>query len=182
MIDSRTLNAMRRLKTEYDGLFQNLNLTNNLGVGFALINSDDIFNWRLDYIGPRDTPYSDGLFMVLMHFPNDYPNHPPEVTFKTPIYHLNVNPRRNDADPLGKVCLSILNRWQPTYKIEDILVSIFALFYMVNPESPYGLERVNEYKNNRSLYEEKIKYNTRRYAASNGIREFLYEWDFSLGP
>ena len=50
MIDSRTLNAMRRLKTEYDGLFQNLNLTNNLGVGFALINSDDIFNWRLDYM------------------------------------------------------------------------------------------------------------------------------------
>ena len=52
---------------------------------------------------------------------------------------------------------------------------------MVNPESPYGLERVNEYKNNRSLYEEKIKYNTRRYADSFR-REYYDEWDFSHNP
>ena len=53
---------------------------------------------------------------------------------------------------------------------------------MVNPDSPYGLDRRNEYINNRALYEEKVKYFTRKYANpinSNNDREYNEVWDFS---
>jgi hypothetical protein len=35
---------------------------------------------------------------------------------------------------------------------------------MVNPESPYGLDRTEEFTKNRALYEKKIKYFTKKYA------------------
>ena len=56
---------------------------------------------------------------------------------------------------------------------------------MVNPESPYGLERVNEYRNNRPVYEEKIRYFTNKYANmrnSDINREYNDGWDFSYNP
>ena len=64
----------------------------------------------------------------------------------------------------------------------EVLGNIFGLFYMANPESPYGLERANEFRFNKELYEEKIKYFTRKYAnpATNYLRkEYLESWDFT---
>ena len=156
----------------------------NLGFTVGLQNDDDIFNWRITVLGPPNTPYQRGIFNILMHFPDNYPNSPPEIRFKTPIYHLNVNPRsiQNNIIHLGNICINILNFWKPEYKIKDVLVSIYALFYMVNPDSPYGLDRRNEYINNRALYEEKVKYFTRKYANpinSNNDREYNEVWDFS---
>ena len=94
-----------------------------------------------------------------------------------------MNPRAiPNNNPLGDIrCLNILNRWKPEYKIADILVSIYALFYMVNPENPIGFERRDEYINNRILYEEKVKYFTRKYAYPNNNinREYNEVWDFS---
>ena len=155
----------------------------NLGFTVGLQNDDDIFNWRINVLGPRNTPYEIGIFNILIHFPDNYPNSHPKVCFKTPIYHLNVNPRAiPNSNPLGDICcLTILNRWKPEYKIADVLVSIYALFYMVNPENPIGFERRDEYINNRILYEEKVKYFTSKYAnPSNNInREYNEVWDFS---
>ncbi len=50
--------------------------------------------------------------------------------------------------------------------MRDLILSIFALFYMQNPESAYGLDRAKECHENRSLYEEKIRYFTKKYANS----------------
>ena len=79
----------------------------------------------------------------------------------------------------SSVCISTLYFWNPQYRIRDILTSIFALFYMGNPESPYGVDRQNEMMNNHDLYEKKIKYFTKKYAdINNGYKEYDY-WDFS---
>ena len=127
-----------------------------------------------------------GLFNILIQFPENYPNAHPEVRFKTPIYHLNVNPRAMpNNNNLGDICLSVLNFWKPEYKVTDIIVSIYALFHMVNPESPYGFDRRDEYINNKALYEEKVRYFTRKYAnpSHNNIdREYNEVWDFSFHP
>ena len=155
----------------------------NLGFTVGLQNDDDIFNWRINVLGPRNTPYEIGIFNILIHFPDNYPNAPPEICFKTPIYHLNLNPKSmQNIIHLGNICINILNYWKPEYKIKDVLVSIYALFYMVNPDNPYGLDRRNEYINNRTLYEEINKYFTRKYANpinNNNNREYNEVWDFS---
>ena len=67
--------------------------------------------------------------------------------------------------------------------MREVLTNIFALFYLDNPDSPYGLDRADEFRNNRSLYEEKIKTFTKKYA--NPMRGFKkypenQNWDFTL--
>ena len=175
----RRLESFRRIREEFRELNQNYNIPIDIG----LPNDIDIFNWRICIFGPENTPYEGGIFIILIHFPNDYPNVRPEIRFKTPIYHLNVNPRAMpNNNNLGDICLSVLNFWKPEYKVTDIIVSIYALFHMVNPESPYGFDRRDEYINNRNLYEEKIKYFTQKYANFNNFgRNYNDTWDFSYG-
>ena len=48
--------------------------------------------------------------------------------------------------------------------MREVLTNIFALFYLANPDSPYGLDRADEFRNNRALYEEKVKKYTKQYA------------------
>ena len=182
MLGITRLEAIRRLMEEYRDLNQNLNT--NIIANVGVPNEDDIFNWRVTLLGPKDTPYKDGLFFVSMNFPDEYPNSPPKLHFLTPIYHSNVNPKRNYPEPPGNVCLSILSTWNPNCKVEDILVSLYSLFYMTNPESPFAGQRENEYKNNRTLYEEKIKYFTNKYASltnHDNVRD-NNDWDFSYNP
>ena len=53
---------------------------------------------------------------------------------------------------------------------------------MPNPDSPYGLDRANEFKTNKKLYEDKIKFFTRKYANPrfcNIGKEYEESWDFS---
>ena len=159
----------------------------NLPITIGLPNENDILKWRISMLGPKDTPYKNGYFLISMDFTRDYPIYHPNIHFITPIYHLNVFPKKTPTSPPGEICLAIFSRWNPSYKIEDILVSIYALFYMVNPDSPFSLNRENEYRNNRTLYEEKIRYFTNKYA---NVRDFIHctnveingDWDFSYNP
>ena len=145
----------------------NRNPITNCGVTVGLINDSDITKWRISLLGPKDTSYSGGLFYLTVDFPQDYPQRAPEICFLTPIYHVNVNPRLprvQGSESLGHVCISTLNWWKPEYKMREVLTNIFALFYMGNPDSPYGLDRADEYRNNRAVFEEKIKHFTKKYA------------------
>ena len=66
----------------------------------------------------------------------------------------------------------------------EVLTNIFGLFYMANPDSPYGLDRAMELRNNKPLYEEKIKYFTKKYANplyANNETVYNESWDFSYG-
>ena len=61
------------------------------------------------------------------------------------------------------------------------MTDIFALFYMGNPDNSYGMDRADEYRNNKNVYEEKIKYFTKKYAnPSVAGKEYDSDWDFSF--
>ncbi|KAJ3673969.1 hypothetical protein LUZ60_005961 [Juncus effusus] len=73
-------------------------------VGLA---GDDIFHWQATIIGPYDSPYAHGVFLVDIHFPPEYPFNPPEVSFRTNVFHPNINNK-------GDICLDILEEhWSP---------------------------------------------------------------------
>lgn len=59
------------------------------GVSVGLGEDDNIFVWDLMIIGPPDTLYEGGFFNAKLEFPNDFPNAPPVMTFKTSIWHPN---------------------------------------------------------------------------------------------
>jgi baculoviral IAP repeat-containing protein 6 len=88
-------------------------------------------------IGPRDTPYEQGLFEFDLVCPLDYPQSPPKMHFRTTgkgRAHFNPN-----LYPDGKVCLSLLGTWSgPSWipkesTILQVLVSIQAMIFCAEP-------------------------------------------------
>ena len=165
MLNQNKLQAMKNIREQYNDLRNNP--IANIGLSIGLIDEDDIFKWRCSIFAPQDTPYSGGLFFLLVKFTEDFPQKGPEICFETPIYHVNVNSKKKEGEngpALGKVCISTLNQWNPNTKIRQVLDSIYTLFYLGNPNNPFGIDKANEFKNHKDLYEEKIRYFTQKYA------------------
>ena len=177
------LNASKILKQQFNDIINNP--ISNIGISIGLIN-DDIFTWNVTLLGAKDTSYRNGIFFLKIIFPENFPQGAPDIIFLTPIYHLNVNPIKFDnpgAEKLGHVSVSITNWWKPSTTIREMLTKLFTVFYMANPDSPYVLDIANEFRDNRLLYEEKVKYFTKKYASpGNKLSRKGYDktWDFSI--
>ena len=176
------MNSLERLKEEYKDLA--CNPLSHLGIAVGLSNQDNLYEWNFSLIGAKDSPYEGGLFQMKLSFPKEYPDKAPEIIFLTPIYHLNVNPRFHkyyeDNESLGHVSANFVNWWRPETTVREILTQLYSIFYLLNPESPYGIDRNAEYIENRSLFELKAKYFTQKYA--NPMKATKIEdkdWDFS---
>ena len=173
------MNAINKIKEEYQDISKNP--IGNIGVSVGLPNEDNIFEWECTLTGPKETSYEGGSFILNVKFPDNYPEKGPEVCFKTPIYHLNINPRKTESEGLGHICISTLAWWKPEYNMKKVLLDIYALFFQANPDSAYGLERGDEFRFKRELYEEKVKYFTQKYANSKNNKTFSgSKWVFTF--
>ena len=184
MLSQEKLNAMKRVREEFQDISNSPIL--NIGAQVGLPDPTNIMRWRCTMTGPSDTPFANGLFFLEIKFPDNYPKTRPEVSFLTPIYHINVNPntpRNGSNESLGHVCISTLNWWNDQRNIREVLTDIFALFYLSNPESPYGMDRAEEFRKNRNLYDAKCKFFTQKYAAMNiNQKTYTSGWDFTYKP
>ncbi|KAJ6167897.1 hypothetical protein N7497_000740 [Penicillium chrysogenum] len=73
---------------------------------------------------------SEGLWELHLKMPDDYPKSPPKATFKTKIWHPNME------ELTGAVCVDTLKRdWQPNLTLRDVLVTISCLLIYPNPDS-----------------------------------------------
>ena len=180
MMSQAKQKALMQIKKEYDDICSNP--IANIGASVGIVN-DNMFEWQATIIGPADTPYKNGLFLIRIEFPDEYPQKGPEAHFITPIYHLNVNPhapQSSRSQALGHVCISTLNHWKPTCTMREVLTNIFALFYLANPESPYGMDRAKEMKENKKRYDEKVKFFTKKYAnPKKAMKTYDKDWDFT---
>ena len=77
------LKSIKTLKAQYNELLDGSFLS--LGITVGLIKEGDFFHWRISLLGPQDTPYGGGLFILTADFPNDFPDSRPKVRFTTKV-------------------------------------------------------------------------------------------------
>ncbi|KAI0491983.1 hypothetical protein KFK09_026246 [Dendrobium nobile] len=120
--------------------------------------AEDMFHWQATIMGPPDSPYAGGVFLVNIHFPPDYPFKPPKVAFRTKVFHPNINSN-------GSICLDILKeQWSPALTISKVLLSICSLLTDPNPDDPLVPEIAHMYKTDRNKYETTARSWTQKYA------------------
>lgn len=85
------------------------------------VDETNMLSWQV-LIVPDKAPYNRGAFRIEINFPAEYPFKPPKITFKTKIYHPNVDER-------GQVCLPIITteNWKPATKTDQVIQSLIAL-------------------------------------------------------
>lgn len=119
---------------------------------------DNIYEWVSTILGPPGSVYEGGVFFLDIHFSPEYPFKPPKVTFRTRIYHCNINSQ-------GVICLDILkDNWSPALTVSKVLLSVCSLLTDCNPADPLVGSIATQYTQNREEHDRIARLWTKRYA------------------
>ena len=80
------MTSLNRIKKEFQTLSKEDNSYNA-----SPLNPKDLYKWQATIMGPKDSPYEGGKFVLNLNYTKDYPFKPPHVYFVTKIYHPNID-------------------------------------------------------------------------------------------
>ncbi|CAH2034878.1 unnamed protein product, partial [Iphiclides podalirius] len=110
-------------------------------------------------VGPPDTPYEGGIFLLEIKVPETYPFNPPKIRFMTKIWHPNV------SSVTGAICLDILkDQWAAALTLRTVLLSIQALLSAAEPNDPQDAVVAKQYRESPQLFNLTAKHWTNVYA------------------
>eukprot|EP01084_Bolivina_argentea_P108226 193417_1 len=118
--------ALRRITKEFKDLE-----TEGKKYNFFVVpnDDDDLFHRRVMFIGPKGTPYQNGVFHLKLRFPQDYPWKPFTMSFITKIYHCNVNGKGGictGCDGIPGICCA-KSQWSPALTVSKVLSNLISV-------------------------------------------------------
>lgn len=119
--------------------------------GSAAPDTNDVLKWKGCLFGPTDTPFEDGSFFIKLLFTEEYPFEPPQVWFKSKMFHPNIFADGEFSARALKHC------WSPASTVADLLKVISNLL-----AEPYQGYIVNStawklYSENRMAYNSRVR-------------------------
>jgi len=122
-----------------------------------IVDEGNVLNWN-GLVCSDDPPYNKGAFKIEIQFPAEYPFKPPKVTFKTKIYHPNI-------DEKGQVCLPIISpeNWKPATKTDQVIQALLALINDPEPDHPLRGDVAEEYTKSRAQFMKKAEECTKKF-------------------
>jgi ubiquitin-conjugating enzyme E2 D/E len=151
----RRMSAAKRLKKEAEQLAEE-----DLDWCMAEPSGASLYVWEASVSGPEGSPYEGGLFNLEFKFPDNYPFKPPDVIFKTKVYHPSI---KQDS---GEICADILkNDWKPTLNIKWILTMLRQMLKEPSgTDSPLEPEIAQLLQEKPHEFAERAKKMTQKYA------------------
>ena len=136
-----------------------------LGI-YIQFNEENMLQAKAIIIGPKDTPYENGILYFNIQFPTNYPFSPPKVNYISSSkyrIHPNLYVGKPSDNFKGKVCLSILNtwsgpKWTTVMHIGSVLVSIQSLLDENPLRNEPGFEKEKSLRN--TNYNRVVEYDT----------------------
>ena len=156
--------AIKRIVNKDLKEVQKMNL-NELGI-YIQFNEENMLQAKAIIIGPKDTPYENGILYFNIQFPTNYPFSPPKVNYISSSkyrIHPNLYVGKPSDNFKGKVCLSILNtwsgpKWTTVMHIGSVLVSIQSLLDENPLRNEPGFEKEKSLRN--TNYNRVVEYDT----------------------
>ncbi|KAG8189666.1 hypothetical protein JTE90_022481 [Oedothorax gibbosus] len=146
--------ATRRLQKE----LQDIRKSGNKCFRDVQVDETNILTWH-GLIVPDCAPYNKGAFRIEINFPAEYPFKPPKITFKTKIYHPNI-------DEKGQVCLPIISteNWKPATKTDQVIQTLVTLVNDPEPEHPLRAELAEEYSKDKKKFFKNAEEFTKKFS------------------
>lgn len=123
-----------------------------------VVDERNILQWN-GLIVPDCAPYNKGAFRIDLVFPPEYPFKPPKVTFRTKIYHPNV-------DENGQVCLPIVavENWKPATKTDQVIQALVKLVNQPEPDHPLRGDLAEEYTKDKKKFMKNAEEFTKKHS------------------
>lgn len=149
---------LRRLQKEFADVDKEIKSTgSNTGIMKIMTVNNDLTHMNVVMKGPSGTPYEDGIFLLDLSFPLNFPFKPPTVKFMNQVYHPNINN--------GDICLDILkDNWSPALTVHKVLLSISSLLNEPNPRDPLSGDVARVYTDDRNLYNKTAREWAKKYS------------------
>ncbi|CAN1189763.1 Ubiquitin-conjugating enzyme E2 5 [Linum perenne] len=127
--------------------------------------NDGMQEFFVEFHGPKDSPYQEGMWKIRVELPDAYPYKSPSIGFINKIYHPNVD------EVSGSVCLDVINQtWSPMFDLVNVFeVFLPQLLLYPNPSDPLNGEAAALMMRDRTAYDQRVKEYCGKYARPEDI-------------